>query len=65
MMAITLDNASNNDAAITNIKRRLDEQNMLVANGNLLHQRCCAHILNLIVTDGLKMVKDIVNKVCK
>ena len=65
ILAVTLDNATSNDAAMTYIKRKLGEQNMLVANGILLHQRCCAHVLNLIVTSGLKMVKDIVDKVSK
>jgi len=62
-LAITMDNATSNDAAIRNIKYKLKEQNMLIANGSLLHQRCCAHILNLIVSDGLKMVRNIVCKI--
>jgi hypothetical protein len=62
-LAITVDNATSNDAAINNIKYKLDDQNMLVANGSLLHQRCCAHILNLIVNDGLKMIKNITSKI--
>ncbi|CAG8661889.1 10401_t:CDS:2 [Ambispora gerdemannii] len=62
-LAITMDNATSNDAAIIDIKRKLREQNMLIANGSLLHQRCCAHILNLIVIDGLKIVKDITSKI--
>lgn len=63
ILAVTVDNATSNDAALKNLKYMLDEQNMLVADGSLLHQRCCAHILNLIVSDGLKMVKHIVSKV--
>ena len=63
ILAITMDNATNNNVALTNIKHKLYEQNMLVANGTLLHQRCCAHILNLIVNDGLKIVKSIVSKI--
>jgi hypothetical protein len=62
-LAITVDNALSNDAALNDLKYKLDEQNMLIANGSLLHQRCCAHILNLIVSDGLKTVKDIICKV--
>ena len=58
-----MDNATSNNAAITNLKHELDRQNMLVAEGSLLHQQCCAHILNLIVNDGLKMVKGIVSKI--
>lgn len=63
ILAVTVDNATSNDAALKNLKYMLDEQNMLIADGSLLHQRCCAHILNLIVSDGLKMVKHIVSKV--
>ena len=36
-LAITMDNASSNDATITNLKHNLERQNMLIANGSLLH----------------------------
>ncbi|CAG8632518.1 7526_t:CDS:2 [Diversispora eburnea] len=62
ILAITMDNATSNDAVINNIKHNLDDQNMLVANGSLLYQRCYAHILNLIVSDGLKIIKNIISK---
>ena len=29
-----------------------------------LHMRCCAHILNLIVQDGLKSLNESIVKVC-
>ncbi|KAH1242186.1 Zinc finger BED domain-containing protein RICESLEEPER 2 [Glycine max] len=30
----------------------------LLRDGSLLHMRCCAHVLNLIVKDGLEVVKE-------
>jgi hypothetical protein len=54
---ITLDNCSTNDAMVEKIKARLKPDSML-REGALLHMRCCAHILNLIVKDGLEVVKD-------
>ena len=63
VLAVTMDNATNNDVVLTNIKRKLHEQNMLIADGSLLHQCCCAHILNLIVNDDLKMIKNIISKI--
>ena len=50
MFSITLDNASANDAMVDFLKDELD----LVGGGTYFHVWCCAHILNLIVQDGMK-----------
>lgn len=54
---ITLDNCSSNDAAIPYLVRKIGKTK-LMADGKFLHMRCCAHILNLIVKDGLEKLKD-------
>ncbi|KAI4331923.1 hypothetical protein L6164_016869 [Bauhinia variegata] len=54
VFTITLDNASSNDVAISYLKRKLKNLNCLVCEGEYMHMRCAAHILNLIVNDGLK-----------
>ncbi|KAF1898872.1 hypothetical protein Lal_00018993 [Lupinus albus] len=59
---ITLDNCSTNDVVIPKIKDKLRLGNLL-RDGSLLHMRCCAHILNLIVKDGLEVVKDEIEKI--
>ena len=53
---MTLDNCSVNDSMIGLMESRLGEGNMLLG-GKHLHTRCCAHILNLIVQDGLEVIK--------
>ncbi|XP_010412443.1 PREDICTED: zinc finger BED domain-containing protein RICESLEEPER 2-like [Camelina sativa] len=55
VFAITLDNASGNDKAISVLKERLGNRNndALMMNGDFMHVRCCAHILNLIANEGL------------
>ncbi|XP_073220714.1 zinc finger BED domain-containing protein RICESLEEPER 2-like [Cicer arietinum] len=57
LSTITLDNCNTNDAMIEKIKDKLP-LNTLLKDVALLHMRCCAHILNLIVKDGLEVVKD-------
>lgn len=57
MCAITVDNASGNDVAIDYVKNQMlmwKNVDALVLQGDYMHVRCCAHILNLIVTRGLK-----------
>ncbi|CAN7030240.1 unnamed protein product, partial [Brassica oleracea var. botrytis] len=55
VFSVTLDNASSNDKAITVLKNRLSNRNndSLLMNGEFMHIRCCAHILNLIANEGL------------
>jgi len=55
---LTLDNASTNDVLIRTLKSELLLQNSLVCDGEFMHIRCCAHILNLIVQEGLKALGD-------
>ncbi|KAF7801755.1 zinc finger BED domain-containing protein RICESLEEPER 2-like [Senna tora] len=54
---ITVNNASSNNVAISYLVRRLSDWNCItILNGDFMHLRCCAHILNLIVNDGLKEI---------
>jgi hypothetical protein len=61
VMTITVDNASANDAGIAYLRRQLIKTNL--ASGKYLHMRCAAHIVNLIVHDGLKEVDQSVKRV--
>ncbi|XP_031124376.1 zinc finger BED domain-containing protein RICESLEEPER 2-like [Ipomoea triloba] len=57
VFTITVDNASVNDA-IRILKNKLKcwREDPLILGGEFIHVRCCAHILNLIVKDGLATV---------
>ncbi|CAL9008221.1 unnamed protein product [Prunus brigantina] len=63
LFCMTLDNASSNDSFVMLLKGQLNLQNALLMNGIFFHIRCCAHILNLIVQDGLKHIHDSVGKI--
>ncbi|KAI5422039.1 hypothetical protein KIW84_045478 [Lathyrus oleraceus] len=54
VLSLTVDNASSNDVGVKRLKRRLLSRNSLFMSGNHFHMRCCAHILNLVVKEGLK-----------
>ena len=60
IFTITLDNASNYDAAIQRLKKIWQIKK---DDAKLFHVRCCAHILNLIVKDGLKQVDSTLEKI--
>lgn len=59
---ITLDNCTTNDSAIPYLVRKIG-RSKLMANGIFLHMRCCCHILNLIVKDGLEQLKDAIENI--
>ncbi|XP_012570906.1 zinc finger BED domain-containing protein RICESLEEPER 2-like [Cicer arietinum] len=52
--SITVDNASSNDVEIKFMKKWINARNYLLLNEEYIHMRCCAHILSLIVKEGLK-----------
>ncbi|XP_010530487.1 PREDICTED: zinc finger BED domain-containing protein RICESLEEPER 2-like [Tarenaya hassleriana] len=60
VFTITVDSASANDSAIKILRKRLSTWNddTLVLNGDFMHMRCGAHILNLIVKEGLSDMGD-------
>ena len=58
-MSLTLDNAYSNDVCVDMMKVQLK----LLCDGAYFHVCCCAHILNLIVKEGLKDVDEAVSKV--
>jgi len=57
-----VDNATTNDVGVQYLKRRMLSWNFLVLKGEYVHMHCCAHILSLIVKDGLKEIKDSISK---
>ncbi|KAG2729508.1 hypothetical protein I3760_01G253500 [Carya illinoinensis] len=60
IFTVTVDNASSNDTAISYLKQFLTG-NLL--GGKYMHMRCCAHILDLIVSEGLKECNDAITMV--
>ncbi|XP_038714749.1 zinc finger BED domain-containing protein RICESLEEPER 2-like isoform X2 [Tripterygium wilfordii] len=54
------DNASYNDVAIRTLKNTFLRNKKLILDGKLFHVRCCAHILNLLVQDGIAAIDDVI-----
>ncbi|XP_027932002.1 zinc finger BED domain-containing protein RICESLEEPER 2-like [Vigna unguiculata] len=56
VLTLTIDNATSNDTGVQHLKKILLSWNNSVLKGDYTHMRCCAHILNLIVSSGLKEI---------
>ncbi|KAG5548554.1 hypothetical protein RHGRI_014043 [Rhododendron griersonianum] len=58
LCTLTVDNATANDVAIEYLKKRLSRKSgTFILGGEFFQVRCSAHILNLIVKDGLTELK--------
>lgn len=62
LSTLTLDNCSTNDKLVEAIETKVGPSNLLLG-GKMLHMRCCAHILNLIVKDGLSVMEHGIKRV--
>lgn len=58
IMTFSVDNASSNDSALSILKNHITVIEKLSFGGKLFHVRYCAHILNLMVQDGLSEIKE-------
>ena len=63
VFSLTLDNASANDCMQQFLKDQLKLHGNLVCDGELFHIRCCAHILHLIVKEGLTVASGALHKI--
>ncbi|CAK8575837.1 unnamed protein product [Lathyrus sativus] len=63
IFTITLDNTSKNDVIVNILKKYLLSGLGLIAEGTYFHVRYGAHILNLIVHDGLKVIDGSLDKI--
>ena len=59
--SLTVDNTTANDAMVVVLLDKLS--NSLLLNGRLFHMHCCAHILNLIVKDGVDVVSQSIERI--
>ncbi|XP_042964774.1 zinc finger BED domain-containing protein RICESLEEPER 2-like [Carya illinoinensis] len=58
---ITVDNARYNDVTLRVLKDVFSLKKKLSIEGQLFHVRCCAHITNLLVKDGLSEIGELVD----
>ncbi|KAG8377263.1 hypothetical protein BUALT_Bualt08G0010000 [Buddleja alternifolia] len=60
---VVVDNASSNDSMMRKLREWLLKDSLIPLNGDLLHVRCSAHVLNLIVQDGLSPIRGLIEKI--
>ncbi|KAK9277846.1 hypothetical protein L1049_027403 [Liquidambar formosana] len=63
ILTITVDNACFNNTRIDFLKKKTKSRKGIILEHEFLHMRCYAHILNLIVCDGMKDIDDSIVKV--
>lgn len=63
VLSCTVDNASSNDVTMVKLKEKMSNWDTSILGCENLHMRCVAHILNLIVQDGLNVYNESIIKV--
>ncbi|KAG5247692.1 zinc finger BED domain-containing protein [Salix suchowensis] len=63
LLTVTVDNASSNNVTISYLKNVMIDWSSNILLNDHLHVRCCAYIVNLIVSDGLKEINASVVKI--
>lgn len=58
-----MDNNSSNDVCVGLLRNQLNMKKAILCECEFFHIRCCAHILNLIVQDGLKEIDSALQKI--
>lgn len=61
VVSITLDNASNNDVAVRDLKAKFAFRRGVNFEANYFHVRCCDHIVNLVVKDETTCLEDLIS----
>jgi hypothetical protein len=62
LSTVTVDNCTTNDAMMRILLEKL-QVSSLALGGSLLHMRCAAHILNLVIQDGLAVIGDVIERI--
>ncbi|KAL6328605.1 hypothetical protein AAG906_003290 [Vitis piasezkii] len=60
---VTVDNCSSNDGMINILVEKLCLSDSLLLNGKFFHMLCAAHVLNLIVKEGLDVIEVEIEKI--
>ncbi|WKA12252.1 hypothetical protein VitviT2T_029663 [Vitis vinifera] len=60
---VTVDNCSSNDGMINILVEKLSLSDSLLLNGKIFHMQCAAHVLNLIVKEGLDVIEVEIEKI--
>ncbi|XP_051200332.1 zinc finger BED domain-containing protein RICESLEEPER 2 isoform X1 [Lolium perenne] len=63
LFSFTTDNAEVNTKMVSHLRKNLVDRNLIHHEGKLLHIRCAAHVLNLVVQDGLRTMKSVVDNI--
>ena len=59
---MTFDNGTTNDVMIDILLEKIYSSSLSL-NGDLFHMRCAAHILNLIVNEGISVISDSIERI--
>ncbi|RVX16881.1 putative AC transposase [Vitis vinifera] len=62
---VIVDNCSSNDGMINILVEKLSLSDSLLLNGKIFHMQCAAHVLNLIVKEGLDVIEVEIEKICE